>query len=102
MNDTNPEIIIETIDLDDVMINDRIKYNTNNHWKDGYPPDDYRKVMRQDNTKHWIKFKDDFLMSINIDIKKYNWLLEANEIGQYTGKFPNAFNDDLDIMLKNI
>lgn len=51
------------------MINDRIKYNTNNHWTNGIPPDDYKKVMKQDNTKHWIHMKDDYLMSIDIDVK---------------------------------
>lgn len=72
------DIEIEGISLDDVMINNKIKYNTNNHWTNGIPSDDYKKVMKQNNTKHWIHMKDDYLMSIDIDVKKYNWLLEAN------------------------
>lgn len=94
------QINIETVHVEDTMIYDKIKYNTNNHWIDNKKPQDYSEVMERDHTKNWIFLKDDYIRSFTIDIQKYKWLLEANEIGLQTGKFPNQFNDELDDMIK--
>lgn len=35
---------IEEISVDDVIIQDTKRYNSNNHWVDSHPPEDYRQV----------------------------------------------------------
>jgi hypothetical protein len=94
-------IDVRAIDQDDALGNDSVRYNSNNHWTDNKPPADYRHVVDRNNTKHWIHLKHDFIRKVEIDVKKYKWLVEANEIGQYTGKFPNTFNDELDAMVED-
>lgn len=99
MNDI--QIQIETITSKDVFENNKVLYNTNNHWSTtGKAPDDYRKVLDKGLAKNWFHLKDDFVKTIDIDAKKHNWLLEANEIGLSTGKFPHAYDDELDELLK--
>ena len=94
-------IKIETVNVEDTMIYDRIKYNTNNHWTDKGKPEDYSEVMERDNTKYWLHLKDDFIRSFDLSIDKYKWLIEADKIGLQTGKFPNQYEDELDDLLKD-
>ena len=90
---------ITTIELSDVLIHGKNKYNSNNHDK---KPDDYNKILNNTNTSLWIdNFHSNYIV-INIDVTKLNWLYEANNIAKITGKFPNTLIDELeDFLSKN-
>jgi len=38
---------------------------------------------------------------ININIKKYNWLLDANNLSSQTGKFSHIFDDELNNLVND-
>jgi hypothetical protein len=87
------DIIIEQIDLDDVLINDKKKYNSNNHDSD-MPLDEYRNILSKTYAPYWIDaFKNNYIV-LNIDIP--NWFHDAHQIGQQTGTFSKLFQDELD------
>jgi hypothetical protein len=91
-------IRIQTIDLDDVMINNKIKYNVNNLYDK--QPDDYREKIDMTYTKNWVdKFHVNY-STITLDEYDLKWMHKAFLIGRVTAKFPQMYNDDLDDLLE--
>lgn len=92
---TEHNFIIQKINLDDIIINDRIKYNSNNHWTNKMPID-YIKKSESSYTSNWIDL-------LNIDYKKIiinnsydlKWMKEAANICKHTGKFTKLYEDEL-------
>lgn len=92
------EVVIEPVNLDDVVRLDKIRYNTNNHYRDGERPEDYHDVLLQTSTVKWIdKFKE--YQVINLDLTKPNaaWMIDACRMGIHTGRFPKSFEDERDM-----
>jgi hypothetical protein len=89
-------IIIRPISIDDVLANDKISYNTNNHWENNIRPDDYDEIIANGNTNKWIdKFRSYKKIIINTKQDLY-WMKLAYEIGSKTGRFPHSYDDELE------
>jgi hypothetical protein len=92
-------IIIKPISIDDVLANDKIHYNTNNHWVDDIRPIDYDDVISKTNTNKWIdQFKDYKKIILDITKESY-WIKKAYEIGSKTKRFTHMYDDELELML---
>jgi hypothetical protein len=91
---------IEKINLDDIKINDKIKYNSNNHWISNKKPDDYDMVSDFTYTSKWInKFRKSYIV-INFDdfdlklLKSmYLTCLVKNEISK-------IYEDEIDMLVE--
>jgi hypothetical protein len=94
----NMQITIKPISIDDVLANDKVRYNTNNHWENDVKPSDYDVIIRNTYTDKWIdQFKE--YKKIIIDTKQdLNWMKKAFEIGSKTKRFPHMFDDELEDM----
>jgi len=92
-------IIIKSISLDDVLANDRICYNTNNHWENNIRPENYDEIISNTHTNKWIdKFRE--YKTLIIDTKQdLYWMKKAYEIGSKTKRFPHFYDDELDDMV---
>ena len=89
-------IIIKPISLDDVYANDRICYNTNNHWKNNIRPENYDEIIANGHTNKWInQFRTYKKIIINTKQDLY-WMKQAYEIGSKTKRFPHFYDDELD------
>lgn len=90
-------IIVQRIPLEDVIAHDKCRYNTNNHWTDGVPPSDYTNVCEQTYTSRWIDGVKTY-KTINVDMNNplARWMHQAFRMGVHTGKFPRAFEDELE------
>lgn len=49
-----PEIVIQSVDIDDILSNNNERYNTNNIWINNKKPADYKSVSDECNTDKWI------------------------------------------------
>ena len=92
-------LIIKSISLDDILTNNRLRYNTNNHWENNIRPANYDEILSLTHTNKWIdKFRD--YKTIIIDTKKdLYWMKQAYEIGSKTKRFPHFYDDELDDMV---
>lgn len=91
-------IHIDEISVDDVVVMDKSKYNSNNHWVDGIMPSDYLEVLHQSHAHIWIhKFK--VFHELKICDSEIPWLVKASEIGMQTGRFPRQYNEELDALI---
>ena len=79
------------IPQDDVLPNDRTKYNSNNHYSDTVTVEEYCEKIKSTHIHSWIHLKEDYMV-ITIPIEKWFW--EATKIGEVTGKFPDLFKDE--------
>lgn len=95
------DIVIEAIDYNDVVLQDKKRYNSNNHWINDQMPDDYLDAIERGNTSRWI---DNYKKYIKIVIpsKHLHWLKKANEIGMRTGKFSEIYREELDQLLSDM
>ena len=103
MSEHGVTFIVETVTIDEVTSLDKIRYNTNNNYKDGERPVDYQAVVEDTSTSKWIdQFKE--YKTIHIDLTKptCEWMLQANAMGIHTGKFPKAFEDERDMLASQI
>lgn len=92
-------IIIKAISIDDVYANDRICYNTNNHWIDNKRPEKYDEIIANVNTNKWInQFRSYKKIIINNKQDLY-WMKQAYEIGSKTKRFPHSYDDELEDMV---
>lgn len=86
---------IKTVKLDDIVIHDKAKYNSNNHWVGNVRPADYDDVLAQTNTSKWIDlFKEYKLISISEPVW-LSWLKEACKVCSQTGEFSQLFEDEI-------
>lgn len=93
--------MIQQIELNDVLANGKDKYNSHNHWPvPDVKPEHYRETLKKTYCGTWIdKFHNNYSV-ININSKHLKWMVEANDIGCITGKFPSFFEDELELFLK--
>ncbi len=89
----NTIVIIQKIDLEDILINGKEKYNSNNH--NEYITDkEYQYKLKKTYLPYWIDiFKDNYSV-LNIHIPK--WFYDAHLIGIQTGKFSKIYEDELE------
>lgn len=93
------QINIKAIQIDDILIYDKIKYNTNNHWVDNIRPENYDEVISNVQTNKWIsQFRNYKKIIINTKQDLY-WMKQAYEIGSKTKRFPHIFDDELEDMV---
>jgi hypothetical protein len=93
------KINIKAIQIDDILENDKKKFNTNNHWIDNKKPDNYDQVISNVQTNKWInQFRIYKKIIINTKQDLY-WMKEAYEIGSKTKRFPKMFDDELEDMV---
>ena len=96
-------VIVKRFYLDDVFSQNKILFNTNNHYvEEGIEqPIDYREKNSQGNTKNWInKFHKDNYHTITLDNNDLKWMKEALQIGLFTGKFSHIYDDELEHICK--
>lgn len=93
------QLIFETIDLEDVVVNDKTKYNSNNHWD--IRPVDYDEVLSKSNASHWIDHFKTY-HKITIDPKELSWMRECNKISEQTAKFSHQFDDELNALVTSL
>lgn len=91
-------VVVEEIQVDDVVTNDKSKYNSNNHWTNDEMPEDYHTVLQCGEAKYWINHFKTF-KKIAIDPKEFGWLIKANEIGKVTGRFSQTYADELEDLI---
>lgn len=93
-------IVIQGISLSMVMKFDKIKFNTNNHWINDTPPEDYKKSIENTFTKEWINEFHNIYKTIEInDENELNWMKKTSEISMQTGKFTELYEDELELFL---
>jgi hypothetical protein len=93
------DIVLEPISLDEINRLDKIRYNTNNNYKDGEQPSDYFEVLQRTTTSKWVdQFKT--YQTILIDLTKplAAWMIDACRMGIHTGRFPRSFEDERDLL----
>jgi len=95
---SNVIVKIEKIDVEDVLLNNKDKYNNNNHWDNG-KPNDYYEVLAKSNTGNWIDAFHSNYKTITIDKYNLTWMKEAFQVGRFTGTFSKLFDEDLNDML---
>lgn len=100
-------VVVEQVDVEDVIHYDKLRYNTNNHWErktdcDSGRPHDYYERLEENNTKIWIdSFKTYSKVEISL-LGEERWLLEANEMGRQTGRFPLTFQEERDDLIQRL
>ena len=88
---------IKKIPLDDIIVYDKQKYNSNNHWSDNMKPNDYFDKISNGYTSKWIHIFKPKYKNIFLNNKTYlKWMKNANKISMQTGKFSELFQDELD------
>lgn len=93
-------IVIQGISLSLIMKFNKIKFNTNNHWINNIPPDDYRQSIENTFTKEWIDKFHNIYETIEINDKfELDWMKKASEISMQTGIFTEIYEDELELFL---
>lgn len=94
-----PEIIIESVDIQDVLSRNKERYNTNNIWTHNIKPKDYKSVSDECNTDKWVdKFHQSYTV-INIPVDP--WMEKAHNYGVMLGHISKVFEDDIDLYIKS-
>lgn len=91
-------IIIKKYNVRDVFINDKILFNTNNHYiqEKIEQPKDYLEKQRLNVTSNWIdKFHQSY-HKIVLDKQDLDWMRQSQRIGYFTRKFSHLFDDELE------
>eukprot|EP01031_Cornospumella_fuschlensis_P037581 gene37581-45649_t len=92
-------LILEEISVDDVIAQDTNRYNSNNHWVNNEPPEDYRQVLQQGEAHHWMGAFKTVLGTIPIKPHHMHWLRKASSVGSQTKKFSRLYQEELDDLL---
>jgi hypothetical protein len=89
---------IQHIPLQDVLDDDKKKYNSNNHWpQHNVKPSDYESRIEQCNTKHWIGgFHGTSIPSLAIEERDLRWLKKASAIGTITKQVSGLYEEDIE------
>ncbi len=89
------KLVIRRYCLDHVLDNDKVLYNTNNHYDER--PDDYDQVINSGNTKFWIdKFHKNNYYKLTLDRSELRWMTEASKIGMFRRRFSHMYDDELE------
>lgn len=87
---------IQRMQLDHVLGQDKILFNTNNHWENNESPKDYQEVLSRCRTQTWVdKFHSKYF-TIVLDSADLNWMKKAAKVGMITGRFSKLFEDELE------
>lgn len=90
------QFVVEQININHVIKNDKERFNSNNHWNDNIAPDDYSERISKTNTNVWIdKFRTNYKKIIIDDMTEIHWMIKASEISCQTGKFTNLYEEEL-------
>lgn len=74
----NMNIKIKQISLDDVIANDKVRYNTSNHWENGIKPENYDENIKNTYTNKWIdKWNDESEDMSERYTKKYGKIFDG-------------------------
>jgi hypothetical protein len=97
---SHKNISIVRMQLDHVYSQDKILFNTNNHWENNEEPKDYREVLARSRTCNWIDQFHSNYGKITLDPEDLNWMKKAARIGMVTGKFSTLYEDELESICK--
>lgn len=91
---------IQVINSDEVFLNNKILFNTNNHYiADRNPqPIDYNDRLRATMTCNWIHKFHQTYHTIVLDPKEITWIKRAFEQGSITGHWPQDYDDELEAL----
>ena len=89
-------IKIKEISINDIISNDKIKYNTSNLWINNIKPNDYDEIISNVQTNKWIHNFRNYKKIIIDNKKDLYWMKKAFEIGSKTKRFPNMYDDELE------
>ena len=89
---------IEEIELSDVKENDKIKYNSNNHWIGDIKPDDYDEQNKLTETKNWINLFRKFFMVINFDSSDLSILKSMHNICLLRNSISHLYEDEIEFL----
>ena len=94
------EIVIEKIELNDALAQDKTRFNTNNIWTDNKKPVDYADVSAKTKTKVWVdKFHKSYYV-INLPIE--SWMKDAFTFGTMTARVSKLHDDDIEEYVQRI
>lgn len=100
---SNKKVIIKRFSLVDVKENDKVLFNTSNHYKmdKRRPPDDYEEKSKQTNTSNWIeRFHKDNYKTLQIEDRDLKCIKQAFNTFQLTERWPSIFDDDFEDAVK--
>ncbi len=63
------DITYKVIDIEDVYSLDKTMFNSNNHWSNGNPPNDYRETCDSSHTSLWMNKFHNTHKTIHINSK---------------------------------
>lgn len=92
-------VLIKRFQQDHVLVNDKVLYNTNNHYtEDGIErPADYFEKIRMGATKNWIdKFHGNNYSKMTLDEQDLAWMKKAFITCACTGRFSHIYDDELE------
>jgi hypothetical protein len=90
---------IEEINIEDVKINDKIKYNSNNHWIDNKRPVDYDIISELTETKHWINLLKKFYFVVIFESSDIKLLQSMHNTCLLKNSIPNIYEDEIEYLM---
>jgi hypothetical protein len=93
-------IHVEKIDLLDVKSNDKIKYNTNNHWVDNVKPIDYSQINELTETKKWINLFRKIYFVVNLDFADLFMLKNMYNVCLIKNSIPDLYQEEIEYLIK--
>lgn len=88
-------IIIESVSLEDIINQDKKRYNSNNHWINDKRPDDYKYIVNRVQTSDWINEYVSNYQVFNFDDDDLTWMRKANDVCSITGNFSHLFDEEM-------
>jgi len=91
-------ISVEKVPFNLVLLQDKAKFNSNNHHDIKNPPVDYELKLKQTNTKHWVKqfHNNQSYQTITLNESEVKILEKCTSIYDLTGKISALFQEDID------
>ena len=90
---------IEQIDLHDVKSNDKIKYNTNNHWINDIRPNNYIETNKLTETKNWIDLFRKIYVTINVDPSDLSMLKSMYDVCLLKNAISGLYKDETEYLI---
>jgi len=90
---------IEQIDIEDVKLNDKTKYNTNNHWADDVMPKDYAEINKLTETNKWINLFRKLYVTVNFDVTDLSILKSMYNVCLLKNCISTLYEDELEYLV---
>lgn len=90
---------IEQIEVEDVKLNDKIKYNSNNHWIDDIRPSDYIETNNLTETQKWIDFFRKIYVTINFDTSDLSILKSMYNVCLLKNSISSLYQDEIEYLI---